>query len=275
MMSQPWQLRIAQKSLKKQAKIRAIHAFLPDLTGKTCLEVGCDKGVLSYYLRQWGGQWTSVDADEENLRITRALVHDNVAYTDGERLDFPDRQFDCILAIDFLEHIHTDQEFIHEMARTLKDDGILYITVPHGGPLSGRSLPLNAARRWLGFKPEDYGHVREGYTRADLEPKLEQAGFRVTRATTFSRFFSEGIELGINFAYCFLLSRKQRRAGIKGGISPNSPDEAARHAKSLKLYTLIYPIVKIISLLDRLIPFTAGYILMVEARKGEQCSYQT
>jgi ubiquinone/menaquinone biosynthesis C-methylase UbiE len=262
-MEQSWQLQIAAKSLKKQEKIRAIRDFLEPLEGKTCLEIGCDKGVLSYYLRQWGGNWTSVDADEENVRITRELVKENVAYTDGKHLDFEDKHFDCIIAIDFLEHIQTDQEFIGEMHRVLKDKGTLYITVPH----TEKGLILNTVRRWLGFKPEDYGHVREGYSLPDLQEKLDKGGFTIQASTSFSRFFSEGIELGINFGYFFLLSRKKHRGGIKGGISPNSEDDATRHAKSLKMYSLIYPIVKTISLLDKLIPFTQGYILMVLAKK--------
>ena len=263
MEQQHWQLRIAEKSLKKREKIRAIHEFIEPLQGKTCLEVGCDKGVLSYHLRQWGGTWTSVDADAENLRITRELVKERVEYTDGKTLNFPDRHFDCIIAIDFLEHIRTDQEFIIEMQRVLKDNGTLYITVPH----TGTGLILNAVRGWLGFKPEDYGHVREGYSLSDLREKLQKGSFRVQASTTFSRFFSEGIELGINFGYFFLLSRKRHRGGIKGGISPNSQDEAARHDKALRLYSLIYPIMKIFSCLDALIPFTQGYILMVSAKK--------
>lgn len=262
-MQQPWQLQIAAKSLKKQAKIRAIYEFIKPLNGKTCLEIGCDKGVLSYYLRQWGGNWTSVDADEENIRITRELVKDNVAFTDGKCLNFADQYFDCILAVDFLEHIHTDREFIVEMRRVLNDHGTLYITVPH----TERGLILNDVRRWLGFKPKDYGHVRDGYSLNDLQEKLGSGGFTIQASTTFSRFFSEGIELGINFAYFFLLSKKQHRGGIKGGISPNSQDDAARHAKSLKLYSLIYPVVKIVSFLDKLIPFTNGYILMISAKK--------
>ncbi len=262
-MEQHWQLRIAEKSLKKQEKIRAIREFIEPLDGKTCLEVGCDKGVLSYHLRQWGGNWASVDADEENIRITRELVKDNVAYTDGKHLDFKDADFDCIIAIDFLEHIHSDQEFIHEMQRVLKDDGTLYITVPH----TEKGLMLNTVRKWLGFKPEDYGHVREGYSLRELQEKLGKAGFCVKKFTSFSRFFSEGLELGINFGYFFLLNRKKHRGGIKGGISPESGDDVSRHAKSLKLYSLIYPVVKTISLLDRLIPFTQGYILMLSAEK--------
>ncbi|MBD3307908.1 methyltransferase domain-containing protein [candidate division KSB3 bacterium] len=262
-MKQHWQLQLAEKSLKKQAKIRAIHDFLEPLDGKACLEVGCDKGVLSHHLRQWGGDWISVDADEENLRITRELVKDHVAYTDGKTLQFEDARFDCIIAIDFLEHIQTDQEFLHEMARVLKRDGTLYITVPH----TEKGLILNHVRRWLGFRPEDYGHVREGYSFQELAAKLANAGFFVAQSTSFSRFFSEGIELGINFGYFFLLSRKKHRGGIKGGISPESGDDVARHAKSLRLYTLSYPVVKTIGLLDTLIPFTQGYILMVSAKK--------
>jgi 2-polyprenyl-3-methyl-5-hydroxy-6-metoxy-1,4-benzoquinol methylase len=264
-MEQHWQLQIAEKSLKKQEKIRAIHDFIEPLSGKTCLEVGCDKGVLSYYLRQWGGNWTSIDADEENLRITRELVKDHVEYTDGITLNFTNAHFDCIIAIDFLEHIRTDQEFIAEMFRVLKSDGTLYITVPH----TDKGLILNLVRRWLGFKPADYGHVREGYSLKELQEKLDKGGFHIQQSTTFSHFFSEGIELGINFGYFFLLSRKQHRGGIKGGISPESGDDVARHAKSLKLYSLIYPVVKAVSLLDKLIPFTQGYILMVAAKKKQ------
>lgn len=262
-MEQHWQLQIAEKSLKKQEKIRAIREFIELLDGRTCLEVGCDKGVLSYFLRKWGGNWISVDADEENIRITKELVKENVAYTDGKTLDYPDKHFDCIIAIDFLEHIHTDQEFIHEMYRVLKDDGTLYITVPH----TETGLILNAVRRWLGFKPEDYGHVREGYSLKELQEKLDKGSFSVKKFTSFSRFFSEAIELGINFGYFFLLSRKKHRGGVKGGISPESGDDVARHEKSLKLYSLIYPVVKTIALLDKLIPFTQGYILMVSAEK--------
>ena len=262
-MEQHWQLQIAQKSLKKQEKIRSLKGFIEPMAGKTCLEVGCDKGVLSYYLRRWGGEWTSIDADEENIRITKDLVGDGVEYTDGKTLRFEDRSFDYIVSIDFLEHIETDREFIAEMQRVLKDDGTLYVTVPH----TGKGLILNPLRKWLGFKPEDYGHVREGYSLEDLQAKLEKGGFSVQCSTTFSRFFSEGIELGINFGYFFLLSRKQHRGGIKGGISPESGDDVARHAKSLKMYSLIYPVVKTVSLLDKFIPFTQGYILMLSAKK--------
>ena len=33
--------------------------LLPPLNGQKCLEVGCQTGVTSYFLRQRGGDWTS------------------------------------------------------------------------------------------------------------------------------------------------------------------------------------------------------------------------
>ena len=263
MEQQHWQLQIAAKSLKKQEKIREIQKFIGPLNDKRCLEIGCDKGVLSYHLRQWGGDWVSVDADAENLRITRELVKTNVEFTDGKTLNFPAQHFDLVLAVDFLEHIHTDQEFLGEICRVLKNDGMLYITVPH----TARGLILNAVRRWIGFKPEDYGHVREGYALNDLQEKLDKAGLQIRESTTFSRFVSEALELALNFGYFFVLSRKQHRGGIKGGISPNSSSEAARHANALRLYAFIYPIMKTLAYFDQLLFFTQGYILMVSAKK--------
>ncbi len=52
-MNQHWQLQIAQKSLKKQEKIRSIQQFIPDLTGKSeedaraeLLELGLTLSVI-------------------------------------------------------------------------------------------------------------------------------------------------------------------------------------------------------------------------------------
>ncbi len=73
----------------------------------------------------------------------------------------------------------------------MKDDGILYITVPH----TGKGLFLNHVRRWLGFRPEDYGHVREGYSLKELQEKLGKAGFVVTAPRRSADFLAKGLSL--------------------------------------------------------------------------------
>jgi len=261
-----WQLEVAKKSLKKQSKLKAIDAFFEPTAGKKCLEIGCDTGVTSYFLRKRGGDWISVDGDPEKVEIARKLVGDSVFLTDGRTLSFAEAAFDCVAVIDFLEHIETDEEFIREMYRVLKPGGSLYVTVPH--TRAGTDLILNRLRWWLGFKPMDYGHVRKGYSLEDLRGKLEKGGFTVTGQTTFSRFFSELIELVANYSYMFILNKGQNRGGMKGGVSPSSGEDLGKHGKSFKLYSWVYPVLWVIAQLDELIPFTQGYVLIVSAKKA-------
>jgi ubiquinone/menaquinone biosynthesis C-methylase UbiE len=264
-MQDTWQLEVAKKSLKKQSKLKAIDAFFEPTRGKKCLEIGCDTGVTSYFLRKRGGDWISLDGDSEKVNIARKLVGDTVFLTDGRTLNFSDATFDCVAVIDFLEHIQTDEEFIGEMYRVLKPTGILYVTVPH--TRAGKDLTLNRLRWWLGFKPQDYGHVRKGYSLEDLNEKLEKRGFKVTGSTTFSRFFSELIELIANYSYMFILNKGKNEGGLKGGVSPSSEKDLDKHSKSFRLYSLAYPILWTIAQLDELFSFTTGYILMVSAKK--------
>lgn len=62
--SQKMLLKLYDKSILKKAKFAAIEQFLPDLNNKTCLDIGADNGVISYLLRQKGGDWYSADLDE-------------------------------------------------------------------------------------------------------------------------------------------------------------------------------------------------------------------
>jgi SAM-dependent methyltransferase len=50
---------------------------------------------------------------------------------DLTRLPYRDKSFDFVSALDVLEHIKHDQLAISEMSRILKEEGILFITVPH------------------------------------------------------------------------------------------------------------------------------------------------
>ena len=45
--------------MRKQAKFGRIEGFLDDSRKKPSLDIGADHGVISYLLRQRGGQWFS------------------------------------------------------------------------------------------------------------------------------------------------------------------------------------------------------------------------
>jgi hypothetical protein len=84
---------------------------------------------------------------------------------------------------------------------------------------------------------------------------------------TYSRFFSEFLELILNVVYIKVLSTKPVEKRRDGHIRPSSGEEFEAQQKSFALYSLVYPLFWLLSRLDRLLFFHPGYSLMVWARK--------
>jgi len=262
----PWQIRIFRKSLKKKLKWRILTRLLPSGLPPTarCLDLGCAKGTFSWLLRSRGGFWVSADLDAANLEATRALVGPSVCRVDYRRLPFADAAFDIVSVIDFLEHVEDDTRCLEELSRTLKPGGLFLLSAP----ATGRFFLANRLRRLAGMTMEDYGHVREGYRMEDLAGRLESLGFRVTRRETYSRFVTEFLELLLNAAYV-RMKPGGRAAARDGAITPGSAAEVRSLAKTLRLYSLLYPFFWLASQLDALLFFTHGYVVVLLAEKGK------
>ena len=85
---------------------------------------------------------------------------------------------------------------------------------------------------------------------------------RVVRHRTYNRFFSELLDIALNFA----VTRKTGTASTEKGLVLTG-EELAQHEKSFKLYSMIYPLCWLWSKLDALLPFTRGYMLALRAEK--------
>ncbi len=125
-----------------------------------CLNAGCGEGLYDSLLRSLPGIESVV-----NMDLQEKTAGGLADYVPGSltQLPFPDQSFDCCLASEVLEHIPDDHKAVSEIARVLRPDGMLLISVP--------ALPA----------PHDPNHVREGYTIGSLAVLLEQNGFTVRR----------------------------------------------------------------------------------------------
>jgi len=258
-----WQLEMSSRSLKKRAKLRTLLDFIGPTPGLRCVEIGCDRGVTSYFLRKLGGTWLSTDPDDVNTAATKALVGASVARIDYERIGVGTASVDRVVAIDCLEHIERDDRLMSEIVRVMKADGVAVISAPQTGPF----FVLHRVASALGLKPAFYGHVREGYTERRLRELIEAAGLRVVGRAACSRFLTEGIELLVNVAYMFVLHRKG-----EGGIAPANEAALRRHGLSFRLFSAVYPVLWLLSQLDRLLFFSKGYILLLKAVKTESAA---
>ena len=266
-LSQPWQLEMFQRSLKKQQKLAALLGLLGDANGKECLFITCgdNNGALNWYFRLHGGRWTWADVSGENNEGIAELLAEPVHSLPEDRFPFPAEWFDCVVSIDVLEHLPQDQPFLRELRRVLKTGGRAILTVPNGDP----RLLANRIKWRLRMRPEVYGHTRAGYTLDELKQAVIDAGLAPTAGGGYSRFFTEMVELAINYAYVFMLSKKRGKA-IPGRIAPSSSEELNRHGMAYRLYTIFFPLARAFSRLDKLLSSQADNAVIVVAEKTDR-----
>jgi SAM-dependent methyltransferase len=265
--TEPWQLQLFSRSLKKKATVKALLDHLPPAEGRLCLEVGCGTGLTSYFLRQRGGTWVSTDFERDHVRSARQLVGDRVVQTDDRTVPFRSASFDLVAAINFLEHIRQDEPFFSEMVRVLKPGGDFLFMAPKGEP--GR--PGYALKRALGFTAdqEGFGHARDGYPPPATRSLMERHGLSVLGQDDYCRFFTESLEDLLNYAY-HRKSMKEKDAAqqdFHGDTAPMSADALNKVGTAYRIYSAIYPALRAWTMLDRLIPFSPGYMMVAWGKK--------
>jgi len=246
-----WPIKLFKKSPLKQKKLEMITSLIGDVDGKICLDIGSDNGVISFFLRERGGEWYSADLIAETVDSIRALVGERVHQIDGRTTPYNDNQFDVVIIVDFLEHIESDSEFIEELYRVLKPGGTLVVNVPN---------PRQGVMRWLksrlGQTDEAHGHVRPGYSTDALRELLGHK-FTIQSSASYSRLFSDLVDTGITFALDLL---KKGGRSKKGTVVTG--DDLGRLKKSFTLYSILYPFVSLFVRLDSLFPFLHGNMLI-------------
>ncbi|NJR64471.1 MAG: class I SAM-dependent methyltransferase [Leptolyngbyaceae cyanobacterium CRU_2_3] len=119
-------------------EFQAVVAILSDLgkkpeAGVHVLDFGCGNGIASYALSLRGYTVTGVDSslgEIAGLNAARKIQNlDNsnfsLIHSTGENLDFSDESFDVVWIREALHHIKHLDEFLLEIRRVLKPNGIL------------------------------------------------------------------------------------------------------------------------------------------------------
>jgi SAM-dependent methyltransferase len=208
-----------------------------------------------------------VDSAREQASAARQLLEDQRVLVGGERLPFADASFDLVVAVNVLRHHQDDLALAREIARVLKRGGRLVATAPEG--MSGRlGYRLRRAYGFTADRLGAYGDVRDGYDREDLERLARGAGLEPERVETYSGLFTELVENTLLYVYYRSMRRRpgmaERHPAGTWSVSESTLEPTGWRFRA---YALAYPLLRGISLLDRLVPFRPGYMFCLRARK--------
>lgn len=258
-----WQLKMFKKTLKKNQRLRALRRHLGHIDQhQHCLLVTCgdNNGAMNYYLRETGGNWAWADLEDTCIDEMSDLLGEPVLLGSENYLPFPDLTFDRVVTIDVHEHLDNPAGINDEIFRISKPGAQIIITVPNGDE-SKLAVRIKHA---IGMTPEVYGHARIGLESNEITQLMRNSGIEPRRHSSFSRFFTEILELTINFAYVKLLPSSKKPEFEQGQIAPATQTQLKSVKKVYFLYSSIFPIYWLISKLDRLLFFREGYCVVVE-----------
>ena len=120
------------------------------LTGGDLLEVGCGYGYLLDEARPLFDRRVGTDFSAEAAKIARAIGAE--VFVGGIEQVSPDRKFDCIVAIQVIEHVYQPLSFVKQLASHTKAGGYIVVATPDIGGALRRTM----GRRWPSFKVPEH-----------------------------------------------------------------------------------------------------------------------
>ncbi len=108
---------------------------LPDLSGKTVLDIPCGSGKASCEFKRKGAKVIALDLFPEFMEVPGI----EAKYADlSEKLPIEDESIDYIICQEGIEHIPNQLNVLQEFNRVLKKNGIALITTPSNSHIRAR-----------------------------------------------------------------------------------------------------------------------------------------
>lgn len=151
-----------KNSYRRYADQKRLNFILRSLNSKVgiggkVLDVGCGNGIISLHLGSYGFNVTGIDVSPNAIEKAKAAnSYSNVTFRvqSAEELQASGELFDVIICSEVLEHLMSPSDLLKVLYHSLKDRGILIVTVPNGyGPrevfVTKPILKLREKNNWI------------------------------------------------------------------------------------------------------------------------------
>lgn len=153
------------------------------------LDVGCGGGSYLHRLKQWGWNVYGVEPSAAGTAQARSLGI-NVCHGYIEDARYPDGFFDVIRLHHVLEHLTAPQATLREIARILKPDGLVYVTVPNTQSFNfwlfgANWYALDAPRHVISYCPKSLAFLCQATGFEILKVRYQSGAFNFVRSVKY------------------------------------------------------------------------------------------
>ncbi len=125
--------------------------------GATVLDVGCGNGIITRSMGRAGFKVNGIDVSAkaiEKAKSSNDLPNVNFEVVSAEELAISLSKYDAILCSEVLEHLNEPEGLLKVLHQSLKENGLLIVTVPNGmGPreffITKPIINLQKKENWL------------------------------------------------------------------------------------------------------------------------------
>lgn len=173
----------AEQHTRRLTFHRGLNLIGKYMKSGTLLDIGCATGGFLLEAKEMG--WQTMGIDLSSWAVERAKSRGLSDMHLGTIHDFtPSRPVDVATMLDFIEHDTDPVSTIEKLKNIVRPGGLLYITTPDIGSLTAKLL----RSRWWGINPLHLSF----FSRTTMRRLLEEHGFTVIRANSYTRVFTLG-----------------------------------------------------------------------------------
>lgn len=200
----------AKDSYSSNIEWPCIKNMMPDLTGKSILDIGCGTGIFTFLFEQYNPQKiVGIDLSNSMLEIARNKAVDRgskAQFILGDASNINDvinEKFDFIFSSTTTHYIKNLQPFFKGIADNLADNGICILSIIH--PIYSATYPVSQGNT---FPKDDDWKIRylDNSLRAYIQPWIEyndniENHLSISYHHLFSDYINAAVQAGLKVCH--------------------------------------------------------------------------